>query len=64
MVSISHLLAWIKSFLSNRYQRVYIGSTLSTPLPVISGVPQGSVLGKLLILMISRIVCHHLLNLC
>ena len=42
----SHLLAWIKSY---QYQRVlYIGSKLSTPLPVISGVPQGSVLGPLL----------------
>ena len=46
----SYLLAWIKSFLSNRYQHVYIGSTLLTPLPVISGVSQGSVLGLLLFL--------------
>ena len=41
-------LFWISSFLSNRTQCVRINSTLPPWLPVITVVPQGSVLGPLL----------------
>jgi len=41
---------WITSFLSDRRQCVLINGTCSPPLPVISGVPQGTVLGPLLFL--------------
>ncbi len=38
-------LAWAKSFLSNRTQRVIIDGKFSNFSPVLSGVPQGTVLG-------------------
>ena len=44
-------LFWIKSYLSNRYQSVYIEGHLSDPLPVDCGVPQGSILGPLLYIL-------------
>ena len=43
-----HTLQWFRSYLSNRNQVVRIHSTLSEPLPVTSGVSQGSILGPLL----------------
>ena len=44
----SSCLSWFKSYLSERYQTERINSTLSDKLPVVSGVPQGSILGSLL----------------
>ena len=45
------VLAWIRSFLSGRVQRVCFGDCLSAVLLLIYGVPQGSVLGQLLFLL-------------
>ena len=40
--------SWVKDFISDRSIRVRIGQTLSDPLPITAGVPQGSHLGPLL----------------
>ena len=42
-----HLIDWIENCLSNRMQKVFIGSSMSNPKHISAGVPQGSVLGPL-----------------
>lgn len=44
-------LSWFESFLSGRSQRVFVGSSCSSPHAIDRGVPQGSVLGPLLFLL-------------
>ena len=39
---------WINNFLSNRTQRVRVGTSVSQEAKVLSGIPQGSILGPIL----------------
>ena len=47
----NNILNWVASFLSGRTQQVVCGGCYSSPTKVLSGVPQGSVLGPLVFLI-------------
>ena len=54
IMALEETLDWISSFLSNRTQRVVCGGFASDPVDILSGVPQGTVLGPLLFLVYIR----------
>ena len=56
------LLCWIQEFLANRTQSVIVNGKLSSSQNVISGVPQGSVLGPLIFLLLISDIDKHILH--
>jgi hypothetical protein len=56
------LLSWFENYLSGRYQRVTVLGETSGTLPVLSGVPQGSILGPLLFLVYVNDLPHSILG--
>jgi hypothetical protein len=57
------LLRWLANFLRNRRQRVVMGEAVTEWLDVLSGVPQGSVLGPLLFIIYINDMSDSVVNL-
>ena len=57
------VLHWFKSYVQDRFQCVSIDGVVSSPCPLVYGVPQGSVLGPVLFTLhsqpLSDVISHH-----
>ena len=55
-----HSLEWFNSYLTNRYQFVYINGILSEQYLIKCGVPQGSILGPLPLMISATLpICYY-----
>ena len=57
-----NIFQWLKAFLTNRFQSVAVNGAISEPQPVISGVPQGSVLGPVIFLILIGDIDDDIVN--
>ena len=57
-----NILKWFGSYLTNRYQQTTALGETSKPLPVTSGVPQGSILGPLMFLLYENHLSYTVSN--
>ena len=55
---------WIKSFLTNRKQKVAVEGKMSSLTDVKSGIPQGSVLGPVLFVVFINDMPNNVLSTC
>ena len=53
-------ICWFQSYLTDRSQCVRLGSTVSDPVTLEKGVPQGSILGPLLFLLYVNNICNQM----